>query len=164
MSTDAPLEPGAAPDDCGAGAPQVTFYVIEGGSQGSRLQLACRLTEKAYRAGHEVLIWDTDASVLGALDELLWTFGDDRTFIPHEVIAAGGPTEAPVRLSAGTEPAGPIGVLINLAPQIPPCVGRATRVLEIIDTDPARRESGRARFKASRDQGLKPASHPVKSP
>ncbi len=164
MSTDAPLEPGAPPEDSGAGAPQVTFYVIEGGAHGSRLQLACRLTEKAYRAGHEVLIWDTDAGELGVLDELLWSFGDDRTFIPHELLAADGPTEAPVRLSAGREPAGPIGVLINLAPQIPPCVGRATRVLEIIDSDPTRRESGRARFKAYRDQGLKPVSHQVKSP
>ena len=141
--------------------PGVTFYVLEEASGARRLDLACRIVEKAYRAGHNVLIWHTDAAELAALDDLLWTFGDDRTFIPHELVRAGIPCEAPVLLSSGAVPESGIEVLVNLAPALPPDAARAERIVELIDGDPARREAGRARFKAYRELGLKPVSHNV---
>ena len=144
--------------------PEVTFYVIEDSSSGARLQLACRLTDKAYRAGQAVLVWHSDARELAQLDELLWIFGDDRSVLPHELLATarGSAPEAPVLLSAGCVPAGPIGILLNLAPEIPPCAERAARVLEIIDGDAERRAAGRARFKAYRDRGWPPVSHQLR--
>ena len=156
------LAPGAAEEPAGR-TPQVTFYVIADASASSRLQLACRLAEKAYRAEQEVLIWHSDARELAVLDDLLWTFGDDRTFLPHEVLSPGSPAQAPVLLSAGVEPSGTLGVLINLAPSVPACAARAARVLEIIDGDATRREAGRARFKAYRELGLAPVSHQLRS-
>ena len=156
MPSEPPTPPGADPEP----RPQVSFYVLEEASSSARLQLACRLTEKAYRAGQSVLIWLTDARELALLDELLWTFGDDRSFIPHEPLSALA--EAPVQLSAGKEPAGPVNVLINLSAGVPPCASLAGRVLEIIDGDPARREAGRARFRAYRELGLRPVSHQLR--
>jgi DNA polymerase III subunit chi len=144
--------------------PEVTFYVIEDSSSGARLQLACRLTEKAYRAGQAVLVWHSDARELAQLDELLWTFGDDRNFLPHELLGTAGSTapEAPVLLSAASVPEGPLGILLNLASEVPPCAERAARVLEIIDGDAERRAAGRARFKAYRERGWQPVSHQLR--
>jgi DNA polymerase-3 subunit chi len=141
--------------------PSVAFYVHEGSGPGVRLKLACRITEKAYRAGQHVLIWHTDPGELTTLDELLWTFGDDRTFIPHELVTPEVACEAPVLLSTTAVPEGTIDVLINLAAELPGFVGRALKVVEIIDGDGARREAGRARFKAYRELGVEPVTHNI---
>jgi len=143
------------------GTPSVTFYVLAEASASARLRLACRIADKAYRAGQKVLIWDPDAAELAQLDELLWSFGDDRCFIPHELLVAGVAAEAPVLLSANALPEGPIDVLMNLAEELPQFFTRATRVIEVIDGEDRRRAAGRARFKAYRERGLQPQSHHV---
>ena len=142
--------------------PEVSFYVLEEPSSSARLRLACRIVEKAYRAGQNVLIWHTDAAELATLDELLWTFGDDRTFIPHEIVSAGAAAEAPVLLTTGAAPESGIEVLVNLASSVPPLAERAARIVEVIDGDPARREAGRARVRAYRELGCEPVSHNVR--
>jgi DNA polymerase-3 subunit chi len=139
--------------------PSVSFYVLDAASAQERLRVACRITDKAYRAGQHVLIWHTDEQELRTLDELLWTFGDDRGFVPHELVTPTAGCEAPVLLSNGAVPDGAIDVLINLAAEIPACAARSQRIVEIIDGEPARREAGRARFKAYRERGIQPASH-----
>ncbi|MGH8259730.1 MAG: DNA polymerase III subunit chi [Steroidobacteraceae bacterium] len=148
--------------------PEVTFYILDEASSAARLRLACRIVDKAYRAGQCVLIWHTDAAELTDLDALLWTFGDDRGFIPHDLVtpgpAQGGPVaEAPVLLTTEAAPEGAIDVLINLAESIPPLIERAARVVEVIDGDPGRREAGRTRFRAYRELGCEPVSHNVRS-
>jgi DNA polymerase-3 subunit chi len=138
------------------------------------LKLACRLAEKAYLAAQVALVWHTDAEELRTFDEMLWTFMDG-SFVPHDMVITGlttgatpGPTstaalnEAPVLLSAGIQPPANVDIIINLAPEIPPCLSRACRVAEIIDGDDARRRAGRARFKAYRDLGIQPASHNIR--
>lgn len=153
--------PGAPGEADSADPRAVTFYVLEEASSAARLRLACRITEKAFRAGQSVLIWHTDGTELATLDELLWTFGDDRSFIPHERVSPGATCEAPVLLTTGAAPESGIDVLINLAAAVPPAAARAARIVEIIDGDSARREAGRARFKAYRELGLQPVSHNV---
>lgn len=142
---------------------RVDFYVMEDTAASARLKLACRLAEKAYLANQTVLLWHTDPEELKALDELLWTFMDG-SFVPHDMVggAASGP-EAPVLLSAGIEPPMEVDIIINLAPEIPACLARTRRVAEIIDGDESCRRAGRARFKAYRDLGIQPASHPLRS-
>jgi DNA polymerase-3 subunit chi len=68
-----------------------------------------------------------------------------------------------VLLSAGAAPPADVDIIINLAPEIPGCLARTRRVAEIIDGDEGRRRAGRARFKAYRDLGIQPASHPLRS-
>jgi DNA polymerase III subunit chi len=140
---------------------RVDFYVLDEASSAGRLKLACRLAEKAYLAAQIALIWHTDAQELEAFDDLLWTFMDG-SFVPHEMLRAGTAVEdAPVLLSTGTLPPRTVDIIINLAPEVPVCLGQTRRVAEIIDGDDARRRAGRARFKAYRDLGIQPASHNV---
>jgi DNA polymerase-3 subunit chi len=146
----------------GAEPQQVDFYVLEDASGAARLRTACRLVEKAYLADSRVLVWCADAETLRAFDDLLWTFGD-RSFVPHELLQTGARQEAPVLLSIEAVPAEPVDVIVNLAPDVPPCASLAARIVEIIDGDAERRQSGRNRFRAYKERGLQPASHNIRS-
>jgi DNA polymerase-3 subunit chi len=151
--------PGSSGDS--SEALRVDFYVLEEASSAGRLKLACRLAEKAYLAAQVALVWHTDPQELEAFDDLLWTFMDG-SFVPHEMLVAGAaPDDVPVLLSSGALPARQVDIIINLAPEVPVCLGQTRRVAEIIDGDDARRRAGRARFKAYRDLGIQPASHNV---
>ncbi|MGE0582283.1 MAG: DNA polymerase III subunit chi [Steroidobacteraceae bacterium] len=142
---------------------QVDFYVTDTVADDARLQLACKVTEKAYLAGLRVLVWCQAADELARFDELLWTFAD-RSFVPHEALAAGdAASAAPVVLTAGIEPADLPDVLVNLDADIPAIALRAPRVLEFIDGEPARRLAGRDRFRRYREQGLEPNTHRIGS-
>jgi DNA polymerase III subunit chi len=123
------------------------------------LTVACRITEKAWKAGSTVLIQHGDPAALRALDEMLWV-GNEHSFIPHE-IAAEAPrlTGTPVILNTGVGPSEAVDVLINLTPQLPARPELATRIIEIIDADPARRAAGRERFKAYRERGFPLETH-----
>jgi DNA polymerase III subunit chi len=109
-----------------------------------------------------VLVWHTEVEELREFDELLWTFSDG-SFVPHEPLAANGFEAAPVLLSAGTAPPGAVDVLVNLAADVPSCLGSALRVAEFIDGDPERRQAGRTRFRAYKERGLQPATHNLRS-
>jgi DNA polymerase-3 subunit chi len=142
---------------------RVDFYILEGPSAAARLKLACKLAEKAYLASQSVLVWHTDLAELKAFDDMLWTFSDG-SFVPHEPLSGTvAPGDAPVLLSAGTPPSANIDIIINLAPDLPPCLSHTRRVAEIIDGDDTRRRAGRARFKAYRELGVQPASHNIRS-
>jgi DNA polymerase-3 subunit chi len=153
------LQPASSGDE--ADVLRVDFYVLQEASSAGRLKLACRLAEKAYLAAQVALVWHTDPRELKEFDELLWTFMDG-SFVPHEILVPGAPVEAtPVLLSAGTPPPRTVDIIINLATEVPTCLGQTRRVAEIIDGDDSRRRAGRARFKAYRDLGIQPASHNV---
>jgi DNA polymerase III subunit chi len=155
-SSSLPASSGDSPD-----ALRVDFYVLEEASAAGRLKLACRLAEKAYLTAQVALVWHTDPRELKDFDDLLWTFMDG-SFVPHEMLAAGASVQdSPILLSAGTPPPQTVDIIINLAPDVPSCLGQTRRVAEIIDGDDARRRAGRARFKAYRDLGIQPASHNV---
>ena len=126
----------------------------------AQLTVACRIVEKAWKGGSTVLIQHDDAAELNRLDEMLWTLGNDQNFIPHE-IASDAPslTTTPVVLNTGTGPTAAVDVLINLTPQLPSQPELATRIIEIIDADPARRAAGRERFKAYRERGFSLEKH-----
>jgi DNA polymerase-3 subunit chi len=138
----------------------VDFYVLEEVSSRARLRTACRVVEKAYLAGHKVLVWHTELEELKEFDDMLWTFGDG-SFVPHEPLAAHGFDAAPVLLSMGTPPSMPVEVLVNLAPDVPAWVDSAHRVAEFIDGDPARRQAGRTRFRVYKDRGIQPTTHTI---
>ncbi len=150
----------AAPAE--ASGTRVDFYVTESTAPRDRLRTACRVVEKAYLAGHTVLVWHTDVEELRELDELLWTFGDG-TFVPHEAITPSGFATAPVLLASTPTAPGQFDVLVNLAPDVPACIDCARRIAEFIDGDPVRRQAGRARFRAYKDRGWQPTTHNLRS-
>jgi DNA polymerase-3 subunit chi len=123
------------------------------------LTVACRITEKAWKAGSTVLIQHGDPATLGRLDEMLWV-ANEHSFIPHEIAAAAPQLSGtPVVLNSGGGPTEPVDVLINLTPQLPVRPELASRIIEIIDADPALRAAGRERFKAYRERGFALEKH-----
>lgn len=136
--------------------------MVADASPTAQLMIACRITEKAWKAGSTVLIQHGDSSELGRLDALLWTAGNEQSFIPHE-IATDAPhlNGTPVVLNTGTGPTAPVDVLINLRPLLPERPELAARIIEIIDADPARRAAGRERFKAYRERGFALETHDI---
>ena len=138
----------------------MTFYVVGDSAPAAQLTLACRITEKAWRAGGTILIQHSDPGELGKLDVMLWTLGNEHSFVPHE-IATEPPrlNGIPVVLNTGSGPTEAVDVLINLTPQLPTHPELATRIIEIIDGDPARRAAGRERFKAYRERGFPLEKH-----
>jgi len=137
------------------------FYVLEGSDARERLKFACRVIDKAFGAEQRVLVWLEDAAAVQNFDDLLWTFAQD-SFIPHEPVSGESNWEdSPVLLSCASAPPSGADVLINLSNAVPPAAQAATRVIEIIDADPVRRQAGRERFKQYRAQGIEPATHNI---
>ena len=53
---------------------QINFYSLTQGDAESRLEVACRLAEKAFGLGHKIFIQVNDEQQRRQLDELLWRF------------------------------------------------------------------------------------------
>jgi len=141
---------------------RVDFYVLERGGQPEKLRLACRLAQKAYRAGHKVYLHAGDEQQAARLDELLWTFGAD-SFVPHRLCRPGGPAPAgePVAVGFAEPPESFDNVLITVGSAVPDFFGRFERLLDLVSDDPADRASGRERFRFFRDRGYELESHNV---
>lgn len=134
--------------------------MVEEASATLRLQVACRIAEKAWKAGSTVLIQHPDPAQLAVLDEMLWTKGSQQGFIPHEIaVAAPRLDGTPVILNTGSGPTEAVDVLINLTNGLPSRAELAARIVEIIDGDPALRAAGRERFKAYRERGCALEKH-----
>jgi DNA polymerase-3 subunit chi len=139
-------------------AERVDFYVLGSAAREQRWRMACRLTAKAYLSDLSVIIWsesDTDARIG---DDMLWTF-DDGAFVPHQISLGSMDPRTPVHLVVALEQVGGADVLVNLSDRLPSGLERFARVAEIIDADPQRRQLGRERFKAYRDQKLSLETH-----
>ena len=144
--------------------PRVDFYVLASSDHAARLRYACRLVEKAWLREHRIRVQLDPGGDGAAFDDLLWTFAD-RSFVPHERLAADGGSRglaAPVVI-ADDESGGPDDrdLLVNLAAGVHPGYQGYARIAEIVDADDARRRSGRERFRFYRDQGIEPQTHDI---
>jgi DNA polymerase-3 subunit chi len=142
--------------------PRVDFYVLASADPAARLRFACRLVEKAWRQENRIRV-QLDAGGDGAaFDDLLWTFAD-RSFVPHERLAASGEPSglaAPVVIADGDAgESDDRDLLVNLAEGVPAQYQRYTRIAEVVDSDDKRREQGRDRFRFYREQGIEPQTH-----
>ncbi|HTT04265.1 MAG TPA: DNA polymerase III subunit chi [Steroidobacteraceae bacterium] len=147
-----------------AASQRVDFYVLDTAEPRARLLLACRLVEKAYLAGQRVFVWLEDAAALAAFDELLWTFSD-RSFVPHEGAGAQEVPpwgQCPVLLGCQSAPAPGYDLLLNLGGEAPAAsLEQAPRIIEILDTEPARRQAARERYRRYRERGVNPQTHHI---
>ncbi|MEE9141816.1 MAG: DNA polymerase III subunit chi [Gammaproteobacteria bacterium] len=135
---------------------RIDFYILGSTGTDDRPRLACRLAEKAWRAGHRVYINASTHGQAQMLDQMLWTFRD-QSFVPHALASAD--PDAPVVIGFETEPNGPADTLINLAGSVPPFFSRFDRTLELVDADSERRAQSRERFKFYRDRGYHLETH-----
>ncbi len=142
---------------------QVDFYILEADSDDARLQLACRIVDKATQLDHHVFIHSTSDEEARRLDELLWTFSQG-SFIPHRVVreALAEPPREPVLIGLNQQPApGRWDVLINLGMDVPEFFSRYERVAEVVDGNAARRARSRERYRFYRDRGYNLNTHQV---
>jgi DNA polymerase-3 subunit chi len=114
--------------------PQIDFYISTAAALEQRLVLACRLADKAFRAGHRVYLHCANVEQTQQLDDLLWSF-QTSSFVPHAVIDNGVGNHTgnePVRIGCGQSIWNNQDVLINLDQQVPESFAQFARVLEIV--------------------------------
>lgn len=141
---------------------RVDFYVIADESEHARLNVACRLAEKAHVHGHRVHVHTNSAADSSTFDQHLWTYRDGG-FVPHALvdddINTRFPNAAPILIGHGHEPQSNTEILINLANAVPDFFSRLDRVMEIVGGDASTRAAARERFKFYRDRGYDLKSH-----
>lgn len=139
---------------------RVDFYVLSTADSSARLELICKLSEKAIARSEKVLIHSDSAKELQQLDELLWSFRP-VSFVPHKILPSGyvtsGLDNEAVHLSSES-PGADRTLLINLAKQVPPFFSRFERTLEVINDEPDIRASGRDRYRYYQQRGY-PLQH-----
>jgi DNA polymerase-3 subunit chi len=139
---------------------QVDFYVLTPDAKGDRFSLACRIAEKAWSAGHRVLIHVGSDAEAASLDRLLWTF-KQSAFLPHGRLGACDPARNPILIGQGGAVGDEHQVLINLAAEIPANFSRFERIVECVDQDPATKQRCREHFAFYRDQGYPRETHEI---
>lgn len=135
---------------------RVDFYILPGDSARERALFACRLAEKAYQQGHQLLLRVGDAAEAATLDELLWTFRQG-SFLPHARLEdADG---EPILIATEVSEHSPRDVLVNLAESLPAHWDEHERIAEVVNQARSVLQSSRGRFRAYRDQGSEPHTH-----
>jgi len=137
---------------------QVDFYILQDSQPGARTLLTCRLSEKAFKQGHQVYINAASGQQLQQLDDMLWTFRDG-SFLPHGLYNENAGSTHPVLLGHAVDPEGPSDVLVNLSSDVPLFFSRFARVAELVGGDEAQRESARKRYRFYKDRGYTLNTH-----
>ena len=123
-----------------------------------RLQVACRLAGKALSQQKRVVVFAPSPELAQKIDRMLWTW-PAISFVPHCMAEDALAAESPVVIAADGRSAPGGDVLLNLAEDCPEFFERYDRLLEIVSTDDADRNSARARFAWYRDRGYAMRSH-----
>ena len=131
---------------------KIDFYVVAPEGRANRFLLACRVADKARRAGHRVTINTGSEEEARHMDRLLWTF-NDQSFVPHARIGEADPAINPVLIGDASAAHDEHDVLINLAPDVPTYFARFQRLAECVDNDDAVRQASRERYRFYRDRG-----------
>jgi DNA polymerase-3 subunit chi len=139
---------------------QVDFYILDKQASGDRYQLACRIAEKARRAGRRVLIHTPIAAESKHVDTLFWTMWE-QSFIPHGLLGKDEPQINPILIGDGSSDAEEHEVLINLAAEVPMFFSRFERLIECVDHDNAVKAAGRERFRYYREHGYPLQTHNI---
>jgi len=145
-------------------SPPLSTVAIHHG-MADKLQYACRLIRKAYRAGMSTCVMG-DADTLRQLDRLLWVF-DETDFVPHVCVTDGKdvpPHLAPsqVWLSDGSGPVPALQTGINVGYSIPTHLTRFTKYFDLVSSLPQDKQAGRQRWREYEALGLQIQSHPIK--
>ena len=137
---------------------KIDFYILPETNTKARLELACRLIEKAYKNRHRIYIHTEHQQDAHLLDEMLWTYKDD-SFIPHNLYGDGPEPAPPIQIGYTATPEKHRDILINLSREIPPFYKQFNRVLELIPSVPELQEKGRENYKMYRAEGCEITTH-----
>ena len=133
---------------------QIDFYT----HVSNKLNVACRLTAKAYAQDLRVAVLCPDATTAQGFDRMMWAVSP-LAFVPH--CSADHPLAARTPVVVDHTGIAPLHdeVLLNLCDAWPPVFSRFQRLIEIVSVDDADRASARERFKFYRDRGYDIRSH-----
>ncbi|MCP5429371.1 MAG: DNA polymerase III subunit chi [Chromatiaceae bacterium] len=137
---------------------QVDFYILADDAPGDRCQLACRIAEKARRAGLRVLIHAPEPALASQVDNMLWTLWE-QSFVPHGLLGKVDPVINPILIGDGSADNDEHQVLINLAADVPVFFSRFDRLVECVDHDETVKSSSRQRFRFYREHGYPLGTH-----
>ncbi|MGB5304824.1 MAG: DNA polymerase III subunit chi [Gammaproteobacteria bacterium] len=139
---------------------QVDFYILKDTQPRACSLFSCKLTEKAYKQGHQVFINTQSDQQLKQLDDLLWTFRAG-SFLPHTVYTGTATGTQPIMLGTAVAPESASDVLVNLADTIPPFFSRFSRVAELVGGDAEQRATARERYRFYKDRGYTLNTHNI---
>ncbi len=132
----------------------VNFYVLPSSSEQGRLNFACKLAEKAYRAGNKIYMQTENEIQKNKLNDLLWTFRAG-SFVPHQEFPLNELDETNKVLIGTIEaPEGWQQTIINLSSHCPENPELAERILEILDNDETVKNAGRKRYRHYQQSGF----------
>jgi len=138
----------------------IDFYILDAPQENAGSVFACKLTEKAFRQGHQVFVNTTSGTQLQQLDDMLWTFRAG-SFVPHVIYGEGMSGRSAVMLGHATEPTDCHDVLVNMAADVPPWFSRFDRVAELVCGDNSQRAAARRRYRFYQDRGYTLKSHKI---
>ena len=141
--------------------PRIDFYVLQNGSPNGRFKLACRITEKAYRARNRIFLCTSNLEESGLLDDLLWTFSQS-SFVPHQISGKEGSEESSVLIGIEPSKKDAIDILISVADK--PIVDFLSypRIADVVGFEDNEKELGRSRFRYYRERGFEPSTHSIR--
>ncbi|MFK8019594.1 MAG: DNA polymerase III subunit chi [Pseudomonadales bacterium] len=138
---------------------KVDFYLLLGTDQRSEGDhFACRLVDKAFRAGSSILLCSSSKQHADELDTLLWTFPISG-FIPHTV---DPDLQSKVKIDYNASDSYHDDCLINLSSTVPDYSARFRRICEIVVYSEEARAHSRQRFKYYKDRGFPIETHEIK--
>ena len=121
----------------------------------------CRLLRKAVAAHGARLVLVADAELLETVDLALWKLSHSD-FIAHcrDDAASGVVARSPVVLADAAALALPDRpILVNLGAGLPARFERFERLIDIVGSDEADRQAGRARWRHYKDRGYAIRTH-----
>lgn len=129
---------------------EVGFYHLTRSSLDEALP---RLLEKAYAAGHRVVVRGGDAERIELLNRTLWTYGKD-SFLPHGARSDGFAEDQPIYLTAQVENPNLATILVRVDDADAPDLDTFARCLDLFDgSDPDAVARARARWREAREAG-----------
>lgn len=141
--------------------PEISFYILPTNSDQGRFQFACKLAEKIYRTTNKVYILTSTEAHSKRLDDLLWSFRAG-SFVPHHIHTESTPAPENLILIGSTNaPENWQQTIINLSNHCPENLEQSERILEIVDSDEAIKQSGRQRFRDYKQAGFSINTHNI---
>ncbi len=141
---------------------RVDFYVLPDDSDANRVDMVCRLAEKAYRQSKRVYIHTDDAAMAALIDDALWHFREE-SFVPHSTVTPEIPAmlAEPVEIGFHANPETSHAVLINVGQEVPPFFSRFERTLEVVNQHESVRSTGRTRYSFYQQRGYPLQHHKI---
>lgn len=138
---------------------RVDFYLLDSSHSASRYNLACRLTEKAYRTNNRIHIRTRNSEQAALIDKLLWTFRAG-SFIPHRILSSTScEISEPVAIGSLPEALPGFSLVINLDDE--PAAAGYERIIEIVDRDEPVKQAGRKRYRHYQSRGDTLSTHKI---